>query len=936
MQRFLIYAVFALLGVKIAVSLFFGNSYNSNDDSYEDSKAAANYWQARTGTFESTDDFTKVLLKARKQLSQVPKRKTTGLVWEELGPDNIGGRTRAILIDSENPNLMFAGGVSGGLWFSNDAGLTWQMTSPGDFAEVLSVNCITQDDEGYIYYGTGEGVFYSFGNLGAPGIGTNGFRGMGIFRSVEPHGTTFKHLPNSWFGKQPRAVAINAMASDTLGNVYAGGRSALFKSSDRGDTWSEVDFDAQGTNLSGDIYDVKTFDDGGVIMAMGNDYYISPNGEPLTFGKISGPNTTLPTAQNRSVIAIAPSNQNTIYISRAGVDDEFDGLYRSKNGGDSWERIIGGGSSIFTPFTSAAGQGDYNQCLAVYPNNENRLLLGGIDIYRWEEGGNWEQLSDWRKSWADPDYVHADIHTFIFAPNSNNKFYAGTDGGIFKTNNDGAVFQRLNRGFNITQFYGVGFGGDGVVLGGTQDNSNIYFDFNGNTPKSGDVHNAGDGGWSAVSNLNPDAFFVESQFGRIMRDNSRSNSYLEFFSHPTSAIDLGIVGYDGFWSQFVTPFVLWESASDSLVPDTVVFSDSQNYETGDQSTVNSNISGLSFNYTFKNSYAAGDDLKVKVPKQSMLIYGTHQALYITRNAIDFGTNPKWIPLTSQGCRFGTSGYGPSAIATSADGDVIFFGNSVGEIYRIKNVSKVINESTVDSAEVTKIGQVRFTGTNIGGFITDISVDQKNTNHVLVTVGFYQQETNIYQSKTANTTMGDSSFVSVAGNLPQIPIYSALIEYNDGMYLIGTEFGVFASIDSGATWTQETDGPPFAPTTMIRQQTFKWAQNFGQIYTATHGRGVYTAKNYVTSVTDNAINQTISNDEKLVIYPNPVENTLNTNLKPGVNRSFQIFDYSGRLIHATKQNKTSLNLPNFPPGSYVLVVNSTNPQKKYSCSFIREK
>ena len=68
-----------------------------------------------------------------------------------MGPDNIGGRVRAILIDNENPNLMYAGGVSGGLWYSKNAGLSWSQTEPGDLTEVLTVNCIVQDEEGYIY-----------------------------------------------------------------------------------------------------------------------------------------------------------------------------------------------------------------------------------------------------------------------------------------------------------------------------------------------------------------------------------------------------------------------------------------------------------------------------------------------------------------------------------------------------------------------------------------------------------------------------------------------------------------------------------------------------------------------------------------------------------------------------------------------------------------
>ena len=120
---------------------------------YKEKESAAGikqYWDQRIGSFDSVDDYLQKIKKSRKQISAVPKKRTLGLDWKELGPDNIGGRNRTILIDSENNNLMYAGGVSGGLWYSTDAGLSWNKTTPGDNAEVLTVTCIVQDEEGYI------------------------------------------------------------------------------------------------------------------------------------------------------------------------------------------------------------------------------------------------------------------------------------------------------------------------------------------------------------------------------------------------------------------------------------------------------------------------------------------------------------------------------------------------------------------------------------------------------------------------------------------------------------------------------------------------------------------------------------------------------------------------------------------------------------------
>ena len=129
--------------------------------------------------------------------------------------------------------------------------------------------------------------------------------------------------------------------------------------------------------------------------------------------------------------------------------------------------------------------------------------------------------------------------------------------------------------------------------------------------------------------------------------------------------------------------------------------------------------------------------------------------------------------------------------------------------------------------------------------------------------------------TVPVTSNDSSFTSVSGNLPQIPIYSALIEDATGVYIIGTEYGLFSSSNKGSTWYQEFQGPPQCPVTMIRQQTFPGSANRGQIYVATHGRGLFTTKDYVTNTDEQS---KLNHPENiLTVYPNPSYKSLNFEL-----------------------------------------------------------
>lgn len=924
----------ALISIRVLSPVKKEDGYEHKEK--EDHAGAKSYWANRVGVFKTDEQFILEMKRVRSKIDKIPRKKSLGLAWKELGPDNIGGRVRAILIDNLNPSLLYAGGVSGGLWYSQDAGLTWQQTEPGDLAEVLTVNCITQDEDGYVYYGTGEGVFYGNYLEEAPGTGQFGFRGKGVFRSTEPHGTVFEHLEESWIGKESNTIAVNALSSDGKGKVYAGAKNKLYRTSNRGETWDPVNTLSNSQVIYGNVYDVKTFSDGGVIMAMGYDYYMSETGDAYSFEKISGYSSVLTPASGRSVIAISPSNENVIYICRSNNKSTFDGLFRSVDRGKTWEKIIGGGSSIFKPFTGGIGQGDYNQCLAVFPNNPNKILLGGIDVYEWEEGENWKRLSTWKGSWGAPNYVHNDVHTFVFHPSNPNQYYIGTDGGIFVTKDNGKVYQRLNRGFNVTQFYSVGFDGASKVIGGTQDNSNIYIDYNGNTALNGDIHNSGDGGHVAISNLVKDAIFVESQYGRIKRDNSRTNSYSEFFYHQNAAINVyDDVDYDWSWSRFVTPICLWESNNDQLIKDSVLYIAKQDFSSDDIITVTSNISGLTFQHTLDDVLFEGDSLTIKVPSQSMFLYGTNQALYMSRNAIDFSVNPSWIELSTLGCKFDQfgSGYGITAIATSYDGNIVYYGTVRGEVYRVSNVSEVLSDETANLTTITKIASIERDGGDGYALITDIAVDPNNQEHVMITTGYYDQSTNIYVSTNAASTEGEESFVSIQGNLPSLPVYTGLIELTTGVYIIGTEYGLFSSEDGGSTWYQEFDGPPQCPVTMIRQQTFKQTENRGQIFVATHGRGLFTSENYLTTRNDSKMNKTtrLTCD----VFPNPSDHFIQFDINKSSSKELivQILDLNGRLVMLKKQKNQQLDISDLSKGHYTLLIQMD--EKIYTAKFVRK-
>ena len=147
--------------------------------------------------------------------------------WSQLGPLNVGGRTRALLIDPANPAVMYAAGVAGGVWKSTSAGETWQATS--DLLPNLAVCSMAFEpgNSNVIYAGTGEGFFN--GDM---------VRGAGIFKSTDAGGSwSFLEATNSsdFFYVNDIIVSPN----DTR-RVYAATRSGVWRSLDVGASWTRV------------------------------------------------------------------------------------------------------------------------------------------------------------------------------------------------------------------------------------------------------------------------------------------------------------------------------------------------------------------------------------------------------------------------------------------------------------------------------------------------------------------------------------------------------------------------------------------------------------------------------------------------------------------------------------------------------------------------
>ena len=431
--------------------------------------------------------------------------------WISMGPNNVGGRTRAILIDNTDPThqTIFAGGVSGGIWKSTNGGGTWDSDtsaiaySLNDTLKNINVSCIAQDANGVIYIGTGEG-FMNFQT--GEGFST-GILGGGIYKSTDD-GKTWQVLPFTVPAANKATVTwsyVNRIAirPDNPNVIYAATQGGLLVSHDAGVSWGNAINSKNNKALVGNLFnalDVKISTDGSVVVAcvgvprIGFEpstitcygYYCYPQSAPdsvFTEMKSSGAGRLLGNAA-RIEFAISPTDANRVYATVIGGNDLFgnggasSGIFmtmNAKTSGGYWYEIGPGGSDAFNPY---AMQANYDNTLGVPPANEAQVLAGGATLWEWSGAslsdtvGAWQKISHYNSFYeGDPLWIHADEHAIVFDQNNPETVYIGCDGGIFKSTNlyinptpsltvnsiTNLYFGPINRNYNVTQYYTLCF-----------------------------------------------------------------------------------------------------------------------------------------------------------------------------------------------------------------------------------------------------------------------------------------------------------------------------------------------------------------------------------------------------------------------------------------------------------------------------------------------
>ncbi len=886
----------------------------------------------QTGTVDRAD-----WLKALKDVQSfgMKNNKSLDIEWSELGPDNVGGRTRAILIDKNNPNIIYAGGVSGGLWKSVTGGSSWvKVPSVGGVAlESICISSIAQSADGDIYVATGEGGILQGFAQGHPF--NTGFNGYGVYKSTDG-GNTFSLLTstvNSTAWNNIDNVSDIACDPVDTGRVYAATNSGIRVSDDGGYTWTNA-----FTFNNGNSTDIDIMSNGTVVVCINFKCYVSSTGDAGSFEQRM---TGLPLYTGglaRYEFAVSPTDTNYIYACVAGSSGALAGIYRSVDKGVSWSLIGPGGSENFYLF-GTNNQGYYDNEIAIFPDDPDKILVGGLDVWMGEkvnETGyyNWTQLSEWMDE-TTKYYVHADIHKIIFRPDNADIFYVGSDGGINRSVDGGKTFQTLNKNYNVTQFYSVACSSTGEVMGGTQDNGSIYINYKGNTEKNGTTVMGGDGGYCAFSVINPDAVFTTMYYGLVGRSSDKGKNYKYFGINPEGD---DIVGH----CAFVTPIALWESLNDVNSPDYVYFVADADYLAADTVKVYSNNSRW-FYYILTDDIDKDDSVQVQDIIQAKYYVGCDGYIYMTRGALDFSGVPDWYKIANVSGTVQT-------MAVSKDGNYLF-ASTDNVLYRISNLSLAYDEASASVSSSYCVLETKNIYT-VASYqtITSIAVDPNDANNVVITVGNYGYDNYVYYSTDAlDSTV---TFSTRQGNLPDVPVYSSVIEMNNpNVVLVGTEYGVYATediSDISPVWTEENTGLDRVPVYRLIQQvneynsetfmtidesggvidtvyvTYPAVTNNGVIYAGTHGRGFFKCEKYMGIEKDKT--NVVLNMSSLNVYPNPVNTFTNVSfeLKDKSSVLLRVFDLNGRIVKVSDlrekpagKHKITVDCNTLPNGTYIV-------------------
>ncbi len=443
-----------------------------------------------------------------------------GLEFRSLGPALVSGRVVDLAIHPSDRTVIYAAVASGGVWKTENAGITWQPTFDSQKSYSVGALAIDPNDPKVIWAGTGENnsqrsVSYGDGVYKSVDGGAN-WDNVGLAES--------EHI--GMIKVDPRDSRVVWVAAQ--GPLWSsGGDRGLYKTTDGGESWErklEID---EHTGVSEVWLDPRNPD---VMYAVayqrGRRVWTLINGGPgsgihkSTDGGESWRKLSqgLPKEDlGRIGIAVSPADGDIVYAIVEARSERARGVYRSEDAGATWSKKSG----------YVSGSPQYYQELIPDPHDPDRVYSMDTFLMVTEDGGaNWSRLGQEEK--------HVDEHALWIDPANTDHLWSGNDGGIYESFDRGQNWRFVGN-LPITQFYKIAVDDDEPfysVYGGTQDNQTIGCPTRtthsyGITNEDCYITVGGDGFQPRIDPDNPDIVYSQSQHGNLVRYDRRTGERVD-------------------------------------------------------------------------------------------------------------------------------------------------------------------------------------------------------------------------------------------------------------------------------------------------------------------------------------------------------------------------------------------------------------------------
>ena len=702
-----------------------------------------------------------------------------GFYFRNIGPAFMSGRIADIAIDPKNENTWYVAVGSGGVWKTTNAGTTWKPLT--DSQPFYSTGAITLDPNNsqIVWLGTGE-------NVGGRHVGI----GHGLYLSRDGG--------KSWESKGLKKsehiskIIVHPSDSNTLwvaaqGPLWSsGGERGLYKTTDGGNTWRQTMNLDEWTGVTDLLIDPR---DPNVLYAASwqrhRNVAAYMGGGPGTaiYKSVDGGEswrklkTGLPSSNMGKIgLAISPMQPDVIYAA-IELDRKKGGVYRSANAGESWKKMSD---------TVSGGTGPhYYQELVASPHHFDRIYLMNVRVLVSENGGkDFYTMKESNK--------HSDNHAMVFKADDPNYILVGTDGGIYETFDDTENWKFVNN-LPLTQFYKLAVD-DAYpfynIFGGTQDNNtqggpSQTFNRNGISNADWFVLLGGDGHQPATEPGNPDIVYAQSQQGNLHRVDRTTGEAV--YIRPQNGLDEPYERFN------------WDA------PILVSQHDPKRLYFGSQRVWRSENRGDSWN-------AISSDLTKNEERLALPIMGRQQSWDAAWDVYAMST---YNTITS--------------LAESAqDENILYAGTDDGLLHTTKDGGNTWSTQTVD-----KLPDVPATA-----FINDIKADLFDAN--IAYVALDNHKFGDYRPMLYKSTNGGKSWKSITKGIPEGTLIWRLVQdhVNPQLLFLGTEYGVYVSLNQGDVWHKFSNG---MPTISVRDLAIQKREN--DLVAATFGRSFYVLDDY---------------------------------------------------------------------------------------------